>query len=902
MLLQEGDSDALLVHDFESALSETVQEDPELARKGFGSRNSFKGKGPVSTDQEGTVVTDASLETMDSLPLEFLQLPRSDEAAIDEATLSEPSHPVMHSKVEVPCHTPSDGSSEVSVNPVCFATHTTFGVLDLGASKTVIGSDHVKSLICSLDQTSIHMQRLVIARRKHNIRPIVSKPNTKTRKAMSLSQRLKGLQMKSEPNPSDVAHLSIQDLENEMVDFGKKNCGRSYMEVWNTDQEQQMPVVVQTGLGSTEGSGRVVNPPRAKANVKFQPKAKAGVAPNSGYQEPTHFPLLDEELQEEIEMYNSLTMVPSPLSQSPEFSAMQERLLNLENALTKVVNHLETQVRQLGHQAFRFGLADGDLSKIEGHVPVSISKAIQMGRGSMEKFPKSALSSPEPLQDKEEKPCRGTDRTLAPPTGTMPSMAPYRKSLMIIRSTAAVKFETHWEKWPELSNRQLIRPAHSCRLNVTMFAKDQEPTSTEESQRSDSVSPSITVDSPPQSESTTKDDEARPAEPTISLAPDLTPSHPSEQVSQSTSVLKLPKWERQKLMQIHKNLGHPTNERLAKALRNAGQRPEMVQEPDQLQPKGFRHLLQLRESVRKAFHIADNREEINIPNEPDSPYSPSIASDRRESDPSLSSPMGQPDQEPEIESRQVSQALEEPNATNDPESHDFQLLCVEEADALGTIESQDLAWRCEFDVTLPENTNVENLSSTEACILLATNAKKQRTEVRLHELNKQEREQFEQAKAAEVANWIQTKTLTKADRVMAVEPVPEIRKAMQMAPNEVGQLNKGAYGLIDAPYLWYKALVGELTRLAETTSLASALDQMAWIRLHWRWLHDPKVQWRDPDNALLQLVPWFDPTSVCRHLAQAALLQAFWNKAKGMPLGDFSYWMNDIENQINTYY
>ena len=169
--------------------------------------------------------------------------------------------------------------------------------------------------------------------------------------------------------------------------------------------------------------------------------------------------------------------------------------------------------------------------------------------------------------------CRGTDRTLAPPTGTMPSMAPYRKSLMIIRSTAAVKFETHWEKWPELSNRQLIRPAHSCRLNVTMFAKDPEPTRTEESQSSDSVSPSITVDSQPQSMSTTKDDEVRPAEPTVSAAPDLIPNQQPEQVSQSASVLKLPKWERQKLMQIHKNLGHPSNERLAKALRNAGQRP-----------------------------------------------------------------------------------------------------------------------------------------------------------------------------------------------------------------------------------------------------------------------------------------------------------------------------------------
>ena len=41
--------------------------------------------------------------------------------------------------------------------------------------------------------------------------------------------------------------------------------------------------------------------------------------------------------------------------------------------------------------------------------------------------------------------------------------------------------------------------------------------------------------------------------------------------------MMLPKWERLKLMQIHKNLGHPSNERLATALRNSGQRPEMVQ-------------------------------------------------------------------------------------------------------------------------------------------------------------------------------------------------------------------------------------------------------------------------------------------------------------------------------------
>ena len=33
----------------------------------------------------------------------------------------------------------------------CFASHGTFGVLDLGASKTVIGSDGVKDLIQQLD-------------------------------------------------------------------------------------------------------------------------------------------------------------------------------------------------------------------------------------------------------------------------------------------------------------------------------------------------------------------------------------------------------------------------------------------------------------------------------------------------------------------------------------------------------------------------------------------------------------------------------------------------------------------------------------------------------------------------------------------------------------------------------
>ena len=113
--------------------------------------------------------------------------------------------------------------------------------------------------------------------------------------------------------------------------------------------------------------------------------------------------------------------------------------------------------------------------------------------------------------------CRGTDRTLAPPVGTVPRLTPFRKALMIIRSTGEVKFETHWEKWQDLSNRQLIRPAHSCRLNVTMFARDREPVMTGDSQSSQSVQPDVPVagepvDSLPQSQDTTRAAEVRPIE------------------------------------------------------------------------------------------------------------------------------------------------------------------------------------------------------------------------------------------------------------------------------------------------------------------------------------------------------------------------------------------------------
>ena len=137
---------------------------------------------------------------------------------------------------------------------------------------------------------------------------------------------------------------------------------------------------------------------------------------------------------------------------------------------------------------------------------------------------------------------RGTDRTMGPPQHLSKDMAPYRKTLMILRPSGEIKYEREWEKWDTLSNRQLIRPAHPCRLNVTVFARDSQPSETEAAQPSQ-VHPS------------------------------------SSEFGQANGFglqfIQSPCHENQLLL-MHKNLGHPSNEQLSKALQANGQRPEMV--------------------------------------------------------------------------------------------------------------------------------------------------------------------------------------------------------------------------------------------------------------------------------------------------------------------------------------
>ena len=89
------------------------------------------------------------------------------------------------------------------------------------------------------------------------------------------------------------------------------------------------------------------------------------------------------------------------------------------------------------------------------------------------------------------------------------------------------------------------------------------------------------------------------------------------------------------------------------------------------------------------------------------------------------------------------------------------LLCQDLDDSQHLKTTSDLAWR--FEVDVPADDVCFNIShdQVEELIFLASNPKKQRTEVKLSTLSPSEKAEFEKAKQTEVDNWLKTGTVCK---------------------------------------------------------------------------------------------------------------------------------------------
>ena len=274
----------------------------------------------------------------------------------------------------------------------------------------------------------------------------------------------------------------------------------------------------------------------------------------------------------------------------------------------------------------------------------------------------------------------------------------------------------------------------------------------------------------------------------------------------------------------------------------------------------------------------------------------------------------QPDQEPEMENtienihQELRNAIETPVPETDDELLCDHLICTDAETFLTCEAEESLAWR--FELNVPTEYQDTTSIPIDDIILLATNQKKQRTEVKLSQLTPEEREEFEKAKTTEVNNWLQTGTVCKAlrsslspeqvlrcrwihvwkpiedkaeqekqnktrkaksrlvvlgymdpeletiprdsptlgrqsrmlilqlissmkwiltsfdikaaflqgktqeGRKIGLEPVPELARAMKLKENEICRLEKSAYGLIDAPFLWFQELDRTLRKLS----------------------------------------------------------------------------------------
>eukprot|EP00435_Cladocopium_sp_Y103_P040497 s1339_g11.t1 len=313
----------------------------------------------------------------------------------------------------------------------------------------------------------------------------------------------------------------------------------------------------------------------------------------------------------------------------------------------------------------------------------------------------------------------------------------------------------------------------------------------------------------------------------------------------------------------------------------------------------------------------------NTSNAPDE-----IPNNSQRSDTPHSQSSNQPDQEPGTEfSTQppVTETLQQAIETPIPPDADDGLLCdlllSEDVESTFPIEANEvLAWRFEFE--LPATFQDHHPMTIDDVVLLATNQKKQRTEVKLCHLSPSEREEFEKAKSSEVNNWLQTGTVCKAlreslapeqilrcrwihvwkhiedpleqkkhgktrkaksrlvvlgymdpdletiprdsptlnrqsrmlilqlissmqwslmsfdikaaflqgktqdNRKIGLEPVPELAKAMGLKDDRICKLEKSAYGLIDAPFLWYRELDNTLKQLS---FVASPFDPCTYV-------------------------------------------------------------------------
>ena len=173
--------------------------------------------------------------------------------------------------------------------------------------------------------------------------------------------------------------------------------------------------------------------------------------------------------------------------------------------------------------------------------------------------------------------CKGADRYRVPPSHLSPEDAPLRMTFGVHRHKEGNFWSDSWESWIGKSRRQLILKCSPARLLITAFAK----TVTNETSTEDSRNPNREGDHEPMAkrhcglnpkpsdpESRYASSDKQPLISVDSLSPDKTSSDLDKH--HGPGFMKLNSHQRQQLIRMHNNLGHPDSQLLGNVLKDQG--------------------------------------------------------------------------------------------------------------------------------------------------------------------------------------------------------------------------------------------------------------------------------------------------------------------------------------------
>jgi len=192
--------------------------------------------------------------------------------------------------------------------------------------------------------------------------PAVSKFQSDTAMT-SLSQRLKQIQVPTEPVKVDFSHLSLSDLEMTKIEFGQTHQGKTYNEMWLHHQDwvlwfagryeksgkenhQKLLFYIQKMVERAELAGTNVPmtkgaPPKSSMTAS-KAKAMPKMTPQPQIEAPSVWDMTEEEFEifaaEEAEMALS---VAAPEGNNPDVSHLEHRMLQVETTLSQIITLLE---------------------------------------------------------------------------------------------------------------------------------------------------------------------------------------------------------------------------------------------------------------------------------------------------------------------------------------------------------------------------------------------------------------------------------------------------------------------------------------------------------------------------------------------------------------------------------